>query len=121
MTLNLFIIAVIKSVHKHLTLKTVSILKYLDLGSRLLNINPIERDLLFEIYDMTLNRPTVLVGDITGCKKFGSQSTLHHRLHSLKNSNCIRISNLSKDERKKCIRLTSKSLRYLEGFGRLVS
>jgi DNA-binding MarR family transcriptional regulator len=100
--------------------KFIEVINFLNHSTRTLELTGSERDILFRIYLIHLTKRNFLVGDIVEQKDLGSVSTLHYKLKLLRIKGYLKYKNHSKDERKKQVFLSKKSIDYFEQLKSLI-
>lgn len=99
---------------------TNSYLRFLHLADTLINPNEkpldsLSKDILEHISKhIVLNKGKIVIGDILMLSQFGSQATLHKRLHALVDDGYLKLKSTN-DGRVKQIELTKKANKYFAG------
>lgn len=95
-------------------------IRFLNVLDSLDRINPgkeldqIEISLLEYIFLSTKKEGEILVGELLGLKKLGSQATLHGRVKNLISMGYIKLVNDKEDGRKKFVVPTKMGVKYIE-------
>lgn len=95
-------------------------IRFLNVLDSLDRINPgreldqIEVSLLEYIFLSAKKEGEILVGELLGLKKLGSQATLHGRIKNLSNMGYIKLINDKVDGRKKFVVPTKMGVKYIE-------